>query len=447
MPRKGHCLLALALVLGLGVTAAAEARRFPSIVVVTVDTLRSDYLSGYGHPRQTSPHLDRLLAESIRFDEARTVEPLTNPALISLFTSLYPHQHGASRNGIRMRPGLTTLPGLLRQRGFATAAFVGNWTLKNEISGLGDHFAHYEEIFSRKRWLVFKGEATAEDLTDAALAWTERTTAADADRPFLLWVHYVEPHAPYRTQTSVLDQLGYSRGDRLGPRQRYETEVAYVDRSIGHLLAEIDRLVPTQDTVVVFASDHGENLGEKGHWGHGRHLWEPQLRVPMSIRWKGRLPPGRVVAPASILDLAPTMLTLLGHPLPANFRGFDWAPVLRREAPAPVDRPTYFEAHRGAVHPVEDARHARRRGLLKVGVLRGDLKEILVLERGELLRFELDEDPGEQRGTDGTAAQASPELLAWRQRVVEGLVEADSLPPPEVDAETAERMRSLGYLD
>src|SRR6185436_17116584 len=105
----------------------APASRFPNVVLVTVDTLRADRVSSYGYGRPTTPNLDRLLARGVRFAQSRTVEPLTNPSLVSLLTSRYPHEHGATRNGLRMRAGLPSLARTLRQRGFQTAAFVGNW--------------------------------------------------------------------------------------------------------------------------------------------------------------------------------------------------------------------------------------------------------------------------------------------------------------------------------
>ncbi|HEY4588491.1 MAG TPA: sulfatase-like hydrolase/transferase, partial [Thermoanaerobaculia bacterium] len=139
---------------------AAAAQRFPNVVILTIDTLRADHVSAYGYHRPTTPNIDRLLAGGVRFTEARTVEPLTSPALASMLTSLYPHEHGATRNGLRLRPGLPSVARALGRRGYQTAAFVGNWTLKDRISGLAEHFERYDEVFTRKRWLgLFKDEA------------------------------------------------------------------------------------------------------------------------------------------------------------------------------------------------------------------------------------------------------------------------------------------------
>jgi arylsulfatase A-like enzyme len=181
----------------------------PNVVVVTVDTLRADRLGSYGYARNTSPHLDRLLNDGVRFGQARVVEPLTNPSICSMMTSLYPQDHGASRNGLRIRRGLASLPKSLSDHGYDTVAFVGNWTLKNKLSGLGEHFDEYESILTRKRWFGFlRSEATAADLTSAAIEWVDGHVDDSAARPFLLWVHYVEPHAPYRMQEGFVEPRG-----------------------------------------------------------------------------------------------------------------------------------------------------------------------------------------------------------------------------------------------
>ena len=140
---------------------------------------------------------------------------------------------------MRLRTGLPSLARVLGQRGFRTAAFVGNWTLRDAISGLGEHFHTYRQIASRKRWLVLKSEATGDDLTAAALDWLARLRQDSPERPFLLWVHYVEPHAPYRTQTRFTRALGYGGRRDLAPGERYDTEVAFADHAIGELLAGV----------------------------------------------------------------------------------------------------------------------------------------------------------------------------------------------------------------
>lgn len=416
------------------------------MVILTVDTLRADHLSSYGYARPTTPNIDRLLASGVRFSQARTVEPLTTPALGSMLTSLYPHEHGATRNGLRLRPGLPSVARALGRRGYRTAAFVGNWTLKDRISGLAEHFGRYDEVFTRKRWLgLFKDEATAEDLTDAALAWLEG--ARQERRPFLLWVHYVEPHAPYRLHEEFARPLGLpaspSRVDR------YDTEIAFADRQLGRLLAAFDRDPELKsNTLFVFAGDHGESLGEHGDWGHGRDLYEPALRIPLGMVWAGRIRPGATIeAPAMNLDVAPTILSLIGLPIPPGFRGFDWTAVLQG-APSPRGRITGFEAHRGAVLSTREAASARHKGLLEVGVMVEGRKEILRLAEGRRTLFDLARDPQETHGVPEDA-RLSSRLQDWMAAIQNGLAASDRLgsaAPAGIGAEDAARLRALGYL-
>ena len=205
-----------------------------NIVLITVDTLRADHLSAYGYHRETSPNLDRLLRQSALFEQARTVEPLTAPSLASMLTSIYPHQHGATRNGMPIYSGLPSLTKEFQKQGYQTAAFVGNWTLRDGISGLGEHFQTYREVFTRKRWLgLFLSESTAEDLSDAALKWLEQPT-----RPFFLWVHYADPHAPYRYHQAFAAQLGVDQEDKANQKERTSSHGQVIAQCKAAIVAE-----------------------------------------------------------------------------------------------------------------------------------------------------------------------------------------------------------------
>ena len=327
----------------------ATHKQRPNVLMLSIDTLRADRVSAYGYERNTTPNMDRWIQGGIQFDTARTVEPLTSPALCSMLTSRHPHQHGSTRNGLRMRPGLDSLPRVLHAAGYRTTAFVGNWTLRDKLSGLGEHFEDYQEVLTRKRWFgLVRSEADASDITERTIGVLESHVETDQQRPFFVWSHYVEPHAPYKLHKRFLPQLGIAAGDKIRDPDRYDTEVAFVDESIGQVLASLSRLGLEENTIVVLVSDHGESFGEHGYWGHGRNLFEQGLRIPMSITWPGHIRPIRIDAPALNLDLAPTLLGLLNLNAPPVFRGFDWTPVLDG-AVADTDRITRYEAHRGAV--------------------------------------------------------------------------------------------------
>jgi arylsulfatase A-like enzyme len=444
--------LTYAAVLLLATAGASAADRttdtiFPNVVVVTIDTLRTDHMSVYGYDRPTTPNLDGLIDSGIRFDRARTIEPLTGPALVSMLTSLHPHQHGASRNGLRMRSGMASLPKALQARGYRTAAFVGNWTLRDKLCGLAEHFESYNEVLTRGRWWGFvRREADANDITDGAIEWLGPHRQHESAAPFFLWVHYVEPHSPYRLHKDFVEPLGINTTGNVSPRDRYDTEIAFVDAAVGRLLESLDRLELTEETLIVFASDHGESLGEHGYWGHGRHLYEPTLSIPMSVTWKGHLRARAIDAPALITDIAPTILGLLGGDQPSTFGGFDWAGVLNGDA-APVDRLTHHQAHRGAVMSKHDSELKRRSGLLEVGIIQNEKKEIFRVTKNRREFYDLAVDPRELNDLIRKNDPPTEGLLTWMRTVYDGLTAVEDAPPEPLDEESIEALRSLGYVD
>lgn len=440
-----------ALLLILAQPAAGEAVRAPrrpNVLLVTIDTLRPDHLSGYGYERQTSPNLDRLMAEGVRFTQARTVVALTCPALTSMVTTLDPHEHGSTRNGLRSRAGLPSFPKILARRGYDTAAYVSNYTLRERLCGLAEHFERWEEVLFRRRLLFGGREAEADDVTDGALAWLEDHVEERAQSPFFLWVHYVEPHFPYHLQEDYLDQLGIGRlGSAFSARDRYDSEIACVDASVGRLLERTRELVDPRTTLVLFTSDHGESLGHHGYWGHGRHVYENGLRIPLSITWPGRIEPGEIGAPALLIDVAATLFGLAGFPVPELFEGFDWSPVIRGEAPEPADRITYHQGHRGTVKPTEEQIRLRRKGLLEVGRIQGSRKEVLVVRKGLRRVFDIARDRTENQSLVAIDSPPTDELADWLEEVREGLEHSDELPPPSLEERELERLEALGYLD
>jgi len=243
-----------------------------------------------------------------------------------------------------------------------------------------------------------------------------------------------------------IDQLGMPRVDRYPPSDRYDTEIAFVDDSIGLLLTELDNLDLMQETMIVFAADHGESLGEHGYWGHGRHLYEPTLRIPMSITWPGRIEPQEVSAPALIIDLAPTVLSLIGEQNPAGFKGYDWSAVFSG-SPPPMDRLTHYQAHRGAVISRHDSDLARKAGLLAVGILKNNRKEIYRTENRRRGLYDLDADPAELTSLSAKRGSPSEALQLWMTALSSALDSFEDMVPEPLDEESIEHLRSLGYVD
>jgi len=436
----------MAFLASLGMAASVAAEKPRAVVVVTVDALRADRLSGYGYHRETSPAIDALLDDGVRFSSARTIEPLTGPSMCSMITGIEPQNHAATRNGLRIREGLDSLPKTLSAHGWHTAAFVSNWTLKDNLTRLGEHFDTYGEVFTRRRWFgLLNSEATADDVTDEALEWVDGQFVAGSAPPFLIWVHYVEPHAPYRFHEEYAGRLGIEERD---PKRsdRYDTEVATVDAAVGRLISGLEDHVATDELVVVFAADHGESLGEHNYWGHGRYLYEPSLKIPMGIRWKGTVEQRVIDHQATILDLAPTVLDLLGYESPESFSGVSWADALKGGT-LPGERTICYQAHKGAVHGEHDDDRKRSKGLLSVGIVREDRKEILRIKNNTHMIFELGDDPGEVTNLVVENGPPSDPLLECLGTVSEGLGALDRLTSKKLDDETIEQLRALGYIE
>lgn len=435
-----------ALVLGAPHQLSAADDR-PSVLVITVDALRADHLGSYGYGRPTSPNIDRLLSDGLRFERAWTPEPLTGPAMCSMITGLQPQEHAATRNGLRMKPGLDSLPKALAEQGWRTAAFVGTWTLKDNLTLLGEHFETYGERLRRRRWFgIFNSEATGEDITSDALDWLDDSDKTDSASPFFLWVHYIEPHAPYRFHEKYAARLSINN-DKLTRLDRYDTEIAAVDDAIGRLLAGIEKMGHDDNLVVVFTADHGESLGEHDYWGHGRYLYEPSLRIPLGIFWKGRIPAGRTSSQATLLDLAPTLLDLSDVEVPEGLPGKSWA-ATTHGGEALAERTVCYQAHRGAVHGgTHDNERKRSKGLLWVGVIESDRKEILQVNRQYLQTFDLGADPGELENLAAIGSLPSDQLLTCLAEISTGLGNLDRLATQKLDDETVEQLKALGYLE
>jgi len=428
--------------------AVAAATQPQAIVLITVDALRADRLSAYGYGRPTSPHIDAMLAGGLRFERARTPETLTTPAMCSMITGLPPHQHGASRNGLRMQEGLDSLPKELARHGWSTAAFVTNWPLKDSLSRLGEHFRHYGEVFTRRRWFgLLNAEATGEDATDEAMAWVSAHLDAHPEQPFLLWIHYSEPHAPYHFHKQFAARLAI---DVRHPTRsdRYDTEVAAVDVAAGKLVSALRERIPADRLLIAFLADHGESLGEHDYWGHGRHLYEPTLHIPMGLNWPGHIRTGTVSAPATLLDLPVTVLDLLGLPIPDGWTGRTWAAAgAGTDAAVADDSPLCYQAHKGAVHGDRDSDRARSKGLLEVAAVSGERKEILRVTTHTRMLFDLSSDPRELHSLVPDTSEPSPELVRCLGEISHGLGALDRLVTRKLDEETVQRLRALGYLD
>jgi len=381
----------------------------PSVLLITVDTLRPDSL-GWVAGRNETPAIDALAGEGLALPAVVSPVPLTLPAHASLLTGLLPRRHGVRDNGQVLGASAPTLAERLRGQGYATAAFVSGYPLR-ALFGLDRGFDRYDDTLpvGAEGWL----ERPAAETSAAALHWLR-----GARRPFFLWVHYYDPHDPYTPPRAFW---------RPGPRGAYDGEVAYVDHAVGALRAGIpagDR----ESLLTVLTADHGESLGEHREQAHGFFIYDTTVLVPAVLHFPGRVAPARSGSPARLIDLLPTILDLLGLPPAANTDGVSLEPLVSGGRPAA--EPAY----------VETLQPWTTYGWSPLAAVRHGGWKYIAAPRPEL--YDLAHDPGETRdlaAKQPTRAAGLAALLARFERLGEGAAGRSQ------DPQVLESLRALGY--
>jgi arylsulfatase A-like enzyme len=431
-----------------------RARRAPDIVLVTIDTLRQDDVSCYGYRHPTTPFLDRLAREAVRFDRAYSTSSWTLPAIVSMLTGLDPAVHGMNDattddNGRLIRqpalPGdLAFLPQLLHARGYQTFGLTANEHLRGEL-GFRRGFDSFLGVGFRS------GPSLREPLL-------EIRRRIDPKRPYFLWVHYLDPHLPYDSNLPMMreylpDAVGPDRAllgrvqsannpaalsnvDRARAsevlsyaRASYDSDVRFVDRQVEKLfeLLEIGK-----GALVVVVSDHGEEFMEHGAFGHGHTLFEELLRVPLLVRLPDGRGAGRTIgARVSVMDVFPTVLEAAGIEPPRFIQAASLLPLIERGEPA---RDRVIHASTLTDVEIDSLTVGRFKYIEPAGKPR------------EAMLFDLDSDPGEHANV---IAQYAGEVDGFR-RALERLRESSRPEAPSsrvnFSPELRDAMRSLGYL-
>lgn len=416
--------LLLAAIAGLSACrGGAEADPRRDVLLVTVDSLRADRPGFVGGPVKT-PNMDRLAAEAVRFESAYTTAPQTLGSLASLLTGLYPSSHGARVDGKdRIREGVVTLASVLGRQGYATAAFPAAMVLGSK-HGLAEGFDVYQEPFEEAPRHVAADTVglPATQVADRALEWLE---SVDDARRFFLWVHFFDPHYFHNPSSPWKEQY---------PEEPYNGEIAQVDHELGRLLDGLREHGREGSTLVVLAGNHGEGLGDDGEQFYGLLLSEATLRVPLVIRRPQEGQGASVVEePVSLVDVAPTLIDLLGMAAPEGLDGVSLRPLMSPSAdssPGP-GRPLYFET----LLPERLFGWAALRG-----VRSGSLKYVEAPGAGWRALFDLKEDPAASTDVSGERGSDVERLAGESQRMGGTLPSIrDALEGP-----VADRVASLG---
>jgi arylsulfatase A-like enzyme len=420
--RKFHCPLAALLCIVLAFGCSRE-KKPPNLVLITVDTLRPDHLGYGGNSRPTSPSIDRLASEGVVFTNATSVSGWTLPSIATIFTGQYPKDHGAVDFHWSLDSKLPTLTTILREAGYDTYGFVSHIML-TPTYGMGNGFEHFD--FS-----VLNVGHPHEVMTSQKLMEIARTGMRNLKEPYFVWVHFFDPHFAY------LEHSQYAFGN--ADIDRYDSEIAYTDYYIDELLKVVDR----GNTVVVFTADHGEEFGEHGGQYHYT-LHGEVMRVPMVVKAPGlqHRVDDRVVEQT---DFLPTILQLLGRPVPAGLPGRDAL------AADPAPRPAFIERDRPP--------QWRQRGIVAGG------KKLIVIEEADIslvpestrdeeievtnvhpgvYLYDLAADPGEQ--TNLFARDDSTSLSLLGALTAHFATAAGHPQPVQLDQDLLDKLRSLGYI-
>ncbi len=445
-----------------------DLREKPNVIFIMADTLRADRLSCYaqrpvdGYANNQTPHMDALARDGVRYTQMSAQASWTKPSVATMLTSLYPSSHQAIRKADMLPSDVLLISEVLQEAGYHTAGFANN---VNVAATFNFHQGYDEYVFLEPSYYFFASESSsqlavyqglrqisarflspgtypqyfyqpAEVVNAHVLPWLEANKGAR----FFLFIHYMDPHDPYFEHP--FNGVGYARVANQNPdpalaptmSRIYDDEVTYLDNHLGALFDALKKWGLYDDALIVLVGDHGEEFYEHGGWWHGTTLYEEQLAVPLIIKYPLQAHAGTVDDGfARCLDLAPTIVDVLGIPAPAVWQGVS----LRPGAQAPRAEALFAEQdHEGNV----------------LRSLRTPHRKLIVANEGNprglpaVELFDLRADPGEHHNLAASEPDAVRLLRAAVDQIV-AFAQAHAVAGQagELDAATRERLRQLGY--
>ena len=430
-----------------------------NVLLVTIDTLRADHLGAYGHRRATSPNIDALARRGVTFEQAYSYWPKTRGSFVALLTGRLAAQSGYGKTHPLLIDFNPTLASVLQEVGYDTVGVVDNPNVASSL-GYSKGFARYRETWEEVALASEMDRTRA--ITGDAIAYLGNATP---ERPFLLWLHYVNPHAPYEPPApfdqAFLDAAA-ARGPALSPvlgfhggvpRQwaragrtlgwyvaQYDGEIAAVDAEVGRVLQALDASSVGDRTLVLLGSDHGESLGEHDYFfDHGENLFDPSMRIPLLLAGPGIEAGRRSDALATTLDLVPTLLDALKVSYPPDLAGLSLLGAARGEpVPGRVRLPGQND-----------------RNLLGAWGVRFKIVATPSESGTRYALFDRTKDPGETRDASGTLEEAMREerreLELFRERIDAQLARTRRLlegrsGEERLSAVACENLKAMGYV-
>ena len=406
---------------------AAAATDQPTVIVITIDTVRADRMGFLGSKRGLTPHLDALALQSVVFERAYSQAPLTPVSHATILTGSYPRFHGVRDFGSRLPDFPPYLPELLRARGYRTGAFVSSIILdptNGFAPGFERGFDTYDAGFHRGK----RGESRigsmqrrGEDTTARALLWLKK----DRHTPAFLWIHIWDAHDPYDPPAPFNERFSNAP---------YDGCIAYVDATLGKLFAELRAAGIYDNALIAVMSDHGESLGEHGENTHGVFLYDSTIRVPLLLKFpNAKFAKQKVSARVNLADVAPTVLEAIRAPIPAAMQGQSLIPLIgAKDVP---DRISFAEneyPHRGF-------------GWSSLEALRAE--DFLFVKAPQPELYDQLQDPGEKLNlyekNKLAAVRMAIQLDRFRKHVAANAPETAST---SLDPQSVEKLRALGYM-
>ena len=457
-------LVSRAALLCVVVSTACGDTSPPNVLIITVDTLRADFLGAYGDLDAVTPNLDALARSSTLFERAAAPMPMTRPSHFSMLTSMYPREHGVVNNTKALPESALSLAEILDDAGYWTGAFVGVRLLRPRSGAAQgfDHFDYPENVIERP----------AEQVVSKALKWLGNLPD---EVPFLLWVHLFDPHIPYAPPVEFRPEAAGDMSSIDWPRlseiaeanlgdvpeavvrqalSLYRGEISYTDHWIGELLQGVDQKFEPDDTLVVFTSDHGECFENGIYFEHAHCLSESSLRVPLMIRYPREFAPGvRSGRQASLLDIAPTILQTAGLHVANEFSGL---PL--QQADDFGDRFLLIQHPRYQKRVVDTLQEGRRSVLTVAGrPVLNDIRDsqhmgligpdwMYLRSTGEEILYRISSVDDPRRDLTERHPSVAQEM-SMRLRQVLRAIRHRKLEEPEVDEDLAETLEALGYVN
>jgi len=424
--RRLVCFVGLVVIPGLGLAASPR-----NLLLITIDTLRADHLSCNGARNVATPNLDRLVGEGVNFSRARASVPLTLPSHVSILTGNYPPTHGVRDNAAsRLPESQLTLSEVLHATGYETAAFLGSFVLDRRF-GLSQGFDLYDDQVAEAPEMLesLEAERNAEVVFTAFESWF---SSRETDNPFFAWLHFYDPHAPYTPPEP------YATRYKSDP---YAGEVAYVDEIVGRVVTHLEESDLLERTAIAVVGDHGEGLGQHGERTHSLLIYNSTLHVPMMLFAPGLIEQGsRVDSLVRTIDLAPTLLELLGQQQDLG-EGQSLMPLIAGGTEDPS-----ASANESERFAYSESLYAQMNlGWSPVRGLETETHRLILGPDPEL--YDVRSDPGEQHDLAATRPEIVSELTQQLDDLNLTPGPADpAQQAPDMDPETVEQLRSLGYL-